>query len=70
VDARARRAIAGEGSVGRQAWMLTKYVTRYGVLAVAAWVALVPLHAHPIGVFVGVSLPVAAIALDALRGRV
>ena len=77
VDARASRARAQQSGVGAEdkagllthAWMLTKYVTRYGVLAVVAWAALVLLHASPIGVFVGVSLPVAAIALEAARSR-
>jgi len=57
------------GGLMRHAWTLTKYVTRYGVLAVVAWAALVPLHASPVGVFVGVTLPVVAIALAAASGR-
>ena len=77
VDARAKRALIagggqtqtrGQGLAGA-AWVLTKYVTRYGVIAVAAWVVLVPLHASPVWVFAGVSVPVAAIVIEAVLIR-
>lgn len=77
VDARTDRVVAEGGNEGLSrragiasaAWTLTKYVTRYGVIAVAAWVVLVPLHASAGGVFAGVSAPVAAIALEAFKKR-
>jgi len=56
-------------SVASAAWTLTKYVTRYGVIAVMAWVVLVPLHAHPVWMFAGVSVPVVAIAVEAIAIR-
>jgi len=52
---------------GRVAWALVKFIVRYGVIAIAAWIALVPLKAHPLGLFAGVSVPVLAIAIEALR---
>jgi hypothetical protein len=77
VDARASRALIGGGQdrqsgrpgLARTAWTLTKYVTRYGVVAVAAWVVLVPLHASPAWLFAGVSVPVAAIGIEAVLSR-
>lgn len=77
VDARATRALidggqdrqSGRPGLARTAWTLTKYVTRYGVVAVAAWVVLVPLHASPVWLFAGVSVPVAAIGIEALLTR-
>jgi len=40
---------------------------RYAIFAVIALVALVPLRANPLGVFVGVSVPVVAMAIEAVR---
>ncbi len=54
-------------SRGRISWTLVTFVGRYVVIAVAAWVVLVPLRAHPLGLFAGVSVPVAAIGIEALR---
>jgi len=42
-------------------------MARYGVIALLAWVVLVPLRAHPLGVFAGVTAPVLAIGIEALR---
>jgi hypothetical protein len=58
---------ASRAGARRAAWALTRFITRYGVLAVAAWVVLVPLHATPIAVFAGVSIPVLAIGIEAAR---
>lgn len=44
-----------------------RLVSRYAVVAAVALVALGPLHANPIGIFVGVSVPVVAIAIEAIR---
>jgi len=47
---------------------LVKYFTRYGMLALAAYVMLARLRLHPVGLLVGVSSLVAAAALTAARG--
>lgn len=51
----------------RAARALAGVLARYGVIAVAAWVVLVPLRAHPLGLFAGVSAPVLAITIEAVR---
>lgn len=51
----------------RAARALAGVLARYGIIAVAAWAALVPLCAHPLGLFAGVSAPVLAIAIEAIR---
>jgi hypothetical protein len=75
VDAALRRAAgrsgeqaappAGAGRAG--AWAAFRFVARYGVIAGLAWVVLVPLRAHPVGVVAGVSAPVLAIAIEGVR---
>ena len=68
-----RASAAGEAATGervsggRGAWLLLKVIGRYLVIGIAAWAVLVPLRAHPLGLFVGVTVPVAAIGLEALR---
>jgi ABC-type polysaccharide/polyol phosphate export permease len=68
-----RAAVTSEASPGqalskrRVAWTLVKFVGRYLLVAVAAWAVLVPLKAHPLGLFAGVTAPIAAIGLEALR---
>ena len=68
-----KTAVASEAPPGtglprvRLAWTVAKYVGRYAVIGAAAWAVLVPLQAHPLGLFAGVSAPVAAIGLEALR---
>ena len=58
----------GEGAPrGRVAWILFKFVGRYLVVGFGAWAVLVPLRAHPLGLFAGVTVPVAAIAIEAIR---
>jgi len=61
VDAVAR------GSGGRFA--LVKFFTRYAILAVAAYVMLVRLRLHPVGVLAGASSLVVAAAVAAARFR-
>jgi hypothetical protein len=48
-------------------WALVKFIGRYLVIGLGAWVVLVPLHAHPLGLFAGVSVPVLAIGIEAVR---
>jgi hypothetical protein len=52
---------------GRAVWAFVKFIGRYLVIGLAAWVVLVPLRAHPLGLFAGVSVPVLAIGLEAIR---
>ena len=46
---------------------LVKYFTRYGILAVAAYVMLARLRLHPVGVVAGASSLVIAAGMAALR---
>jgi len=54
-------------SKARVAWTLARFIGRYLVVGVAAWAVLVPLRADPLGVFAGVSVPVLAIGVEAVR---
>jgi hypothetical protein len=56
-----------QASKGRLAWLAARFIGRYLVIGLAAWAVLVPLRAHPVGLFVGVTVPVAAIGLEAFR---
>ena len=76
VDAARGRNRAGSGLASRPlpraassaaAWAAFRFIARYGVIAVLAWAILVPLHAHPLGVFAGVTPPVLAIGVEAIR---
>jgi len=49
------------------AWPILRFVLRFGVTGLAGWLLLVPLRAHPVGVVVGVSTPVVAMAIEAIR---
>lgn len=51
----------------RLAWLAARFIGRYLVVGLAAWAVLVLLRAHPVGLFVGVTVPVAAIGLEAIR---
>jgi hypothetical protein len=68
-----RAAAAGRAGPGERrsgagvAWVLARFIGRYLVIGFAAWAVLVPLRAHPLGLFAGVTVPVAAIGLEALR---
>jgi hypothetical protein len=53
-------------------WTLVKFVTRYGILALLAYVMMVRLRAHPVWMVAGASSFVAAAAVEVvrqLRGR-
>jgi hypothetical protein len=54
-------------SRGRVAWTLARFAGRYLVIGVGAWAVLVPLRAHPLGLVAGVTVPVVAIGVEALR---
>jgi hypothetical protein len=51
----------------RAAWVAVTFIGRYLVIGVAAWVLLVPVRAHPLGVIAGVSAPVFALGVEAVR---
>ena len=57
----------GRASRGRVAWTLATFIGRYLVVGIAAWAVLVPLRAHPLGLFAGVTIPVLAIGIEAVR---
>jgi hypothetical protein len=66
--ATAGQAEPGEAlSRGRVAWMVITFIGRYLVIGVAAWAVMVPLRAHPLGLFAGITAPVAAIGVEAVR---
>ena len=54
-------------SEARPWWLAARYIGRYLVIGVAAWAALVHLKAHPLGLFAGVTVPVLAIGIEAVR---
>ncbi len=54
-------------SAMRAAWFGAKLVGRYALLALAAYVMLVLLRAHPVGLLTGAASPVVAVAVEALR---
>ena len=51
----------------RRRVLAAKFVGRYALLALAAYVMLAYLHAHPVGLLLGVASPVVAVAGEALR---
>jgi hypothetical protein len=68
-----RAAAAGPAEPGdhhakaRVAWLLARFIGRYLVVGIVAWAVLVPLKAHPLGLFAGVTVPVLAIGIEAVR---
>ena len=62
-------AMSGGGqSRLRTALGLVKFFTRYGILAVAAYVIMARLRLPPVAVFTGASSLVIAVTIEALRG--
>jgi hypothetical protein len=49
------------------AWLLVKFFTRHGILALAAYGMMVRLHLDPMGLLAGVSSLVVAVGVEALR---
>jgi len=48
-------------------WQLVKFITRFAMLGLIAYVMMVRLRAHPVWMLVGASSLVAAAALEAVR---
>ena len=48
----------------RRLWALARFASRYALLALAAYVMLVRLHLHPLGVILGASTPVISVAIE------
>lgn len=61
-DAESRRRGRRKAAIG-----LVKFFTRYGILAVAAYVIMARLRLPPVAVFAGASSLVIAVALEAFR---
>ena len=49
------------------AWLIVKFFTRHGILALAAYGMMARLHLDPVAMLVGVSSLVIAAGIDALR---
>ena len=70
VDALTAATAAGSDRSVRPAvaWGLVKFLTRYAILAAAAYVMMARLRLHPGWLFAGASALVAAIGAEAFRG--
>jgi hypothetical protein len=51
----------------RRAWLAARFLGRYALLALAAYVMLARLHTHPAGLLLGAASPVVAMAVEAVR---
>jgi hypothetical protein len=61
------RVAGGRRLLGARVLSVAKFIGRYALLAVAAYVMLTRLRLHPIGMLVGVSAPVVAAAVLVVR---
>ncbi len=63
--------VSGAASQGRgrrrPAWLVVKFLGRYALLALAAYVMLIFLRAHPVGLLAGAASPVVAVAVEGLH---
>ncbi len=60
-------AEAGSHKRRRRLALLARFVGRYALLALAAYVMLACLHTHPVGLLIGAASPVVAAAAEAVR---
>ncbi len=60
-------ALVASGGARRGAWVLVKLFTRHAILAVAAYGMMVRLHLDPVGMLAGVTAPVLAAGVEAIR---
>ena len=58
----------GAGRTPEAGWLLVKCFTRHAMLGLAAYGMMVRLQFDPVALVVGVSAPVAAVAIDAMSG--
>ena len=61
--------LGGSGRSRRRStiWRLVKFITRFAILGLIAYVMMVRLRAHPVWMLLGASSLVAAAALEAVR---
>ncbi len=57
----------GRSTRRRRVGVLARFVGRYALLALAAYVMLACLHTHPVGLLIGAASPVVAAAAEAVR---
>jgi hypothetical protein len=67
VDALIAVRTGGESTQKRSGFVLVKFFTRHGILAVAAYGMMVRLHVDPVGLLAGVTSLGVAVAVEALR---
>jgi hypothetical protein len=60
-------AIRGEIRSNSRSWALVKFFTRHAILALAGYGMMARLKLDPLGLLMGVSAPVAAVAFEAFR---
>ena len=52
---------------GRRVWLALKFLTRYALLAVGAYVMLACFRVHPVGLLAGATAPFVAAAVQVMR---
>ena len=68
VDALVTTVLEREGAARpARSWALVKFFTRYAILALVAYLVVVRLRLHPIGIVAGASSVVVAAAVEAVR---
>jgi hypothetical protein len=60
-------AVAAAQASARAPWIVVKVAARYALLAFLAYVMIVRLRLHPVGLLAGASSVVAAASIEALR---
>jgi hypothetical protein len=67
VDALVELRLGGESTRRSSAFVLVKFFTRHGIVALAAYGMMVRLHLDPLGLLAGVSSLGVAVGVEALR---
>jgi hypothetical protein len=68
VDAVASTAVSPQIRPKTRMFALVKFFTRHAILALAGYGMMTRLHLDPIGLLIGVSAPLAALAIEAAGG--
>jgi hypothetical protein len=68
IDVLVSRATGADSERGGVVLPLVKFFTRFGILALAAYVIMARLRLPPVAVFAGASSFVVAVAVEAIRG--